>query len=505
MNFFSRLTNVGKATLIICVVAVIGAILYFSGATKSLGGISFGGDKPVTVAVNTYSGFLPIIGENSGVEPNVEAEIYKKYGIKVKFLIMDDFTACRAAFNEGTVDVAYCTLDALPVEMSSAGTMSDSRYFMLLNFSHGADALVVDGTINTIGDLKGKKVAYAEGTASQTLLINALETSGLSMSDIVPVKVENGTDAATAFKSGSVSACVTWSPDDEEACQAIKGAKILTSTANANALVTDGFIAKKDWLDKNQETAVKLVEAFLWANSNANTNPEAFKKGAEIFAKEFESNVEFAMNSGKKINYATLADNVNWFGLNSDYNGMTGERIYTKMSRAYTELNLTKNVIPWSKVAYTGIIEKILESGEIDNNQDANGTAKTEFSAPTEKLIEAKAVSQKKVTINFPTAGYTLDNQARAIIDREFLDIIRSFASVRIRIVGNTDNTGNYDSNIALSQKRAEAVVNYLVKEYNIDKNRFVVVGNGPKKAIADNVQGANENYRTTDLELLNE
>jgi NitT/TauT family transport system substrate-binding protein len=211
------------------------------------------------------------------------------------------------------------------------------------------------------------------------------------------------------------------------------------------------------------------------------------------------------MNSGKKINYATLADNVNWFGLNSDYNGMTGERIYTKMSRAYTELNLTKNVIPWSKVAYTGIIEKILESGEIDNNQDANGTAKTEFSAPTEKLIEAKAVSQKKVTINFPTAGYTLDNQARAIIDREFLDIIRSFASVRIRIVGNTDNTGNYDSNMALSQKRAEAVVNYLVKEYNIDKNRFVVVGNGPKKATADNIQGANENYRTTDLELLNE
>jgi NitT/TauT family transport system substrate-binding protein len=58
---------------------------------------------------------------------------------------------------------------------------------------------------------------------------------------------------------------------------------------------------------------------------------------------------------------------------------------------------------------------------------------------------------------------------------------------------------------MALSQKRAEAVVNYLVKEYNIDKNRFVVVGNGPKKAIADNVQGANENYRTTDLELLNE
>jgi NitT/TauT family transport system substrate-binding protein len=113
------------------------------------------------------------------------------------------------------------------------------------------------------------------------------------------------------------------------------------------------------------------------------------------------------------------------------------------------------------------------------------------------------AISNKKVTINFPTAGYTLDNEARAIIDRQFVDIAQQFSNSRIRVEGNTDNTGNYDSNVALSKKRAQAVVDYLVNEYGMNKNRFIVVGNGPKRAVQDGVNGSNENYRTTDFNLI--
>ena len=83
------------------------------------------------------------------------------------------------------------------------------------------------------------------------------------------------------------------------------------------------------------------------------------------------------------------------------------------------------------------------------------------------------------------------------------MDIAQQFSNVRIRVEGNTDNTGNYDTNIALSKKRAQAVVDYLVNEYGMDRNRFIVVGNGPKKAIADNVNGPNEKYRRTDFNLI--
>ena len=62
---------------------------------------------------------------------------------------------------------------------------------------------------------------------------------------------------------------------------------------------------------------------------------------------------------------------------------------------------------------------------------------------------------------------------------------------------------GNYDSNVALSKKRAQAVVDYLVSEYHLPKNKFVAVGNGPKKAVADGIRGENDAYRTTDLKIL--
>ena len=508
MKFFSRLTGIGKASIIILLVAIIGVVLYFSGALKSItksSGKSGDGKYDAVLAVNTYCGFEPIVWGNGGLEGTKDSYFYKKYGLRLKILIMDDFDAARAGLKDGSIDIEYCTLDALPTEMSSSGTMSDMRYFMLLNFSAGADAIVADGTINNIADLKGKKIAYAEGTASHTLLMNALETNSMTMDDIVPVKVGSGIEAAQAFKSRAVSAACVWAPDDEDCIAGVKNSKVLTSTAVASSLVSDGLIARKEWLEKNEDLATKIVEAILWANSEIRYNKDAFDEGAEIFAKAFETDKEFALASSVKINYATLEDEKNWFGLNTDYSGMTGERIYTKMSRSYSNVGLAKSVMPWSKVAYSEIIENVLEKNSLDNRQAAAGTADKEFSAPTENMKTSSALSNKKVTINFKTNSSELDNTARATIDKEFVDIAMQFSNARIRVEGNTDNTGNYNSNVALSKARAQAVVNYLVDEYHMNPNRFIVVGNGPKHAINDNVNGSNVDYRTTDFQLLSE
>lgn len=101
--------------------------------------------------------------------------------------------------------------------------------------------------------------------------------------------------------------------------------------------------------------------------------------------------------------------------------------------------------------------------------------------------------------------GSILDNDARALIDREFVPIAKQFNNARVRIEGNTDNTGNRAYNESLSSRRAQAVANYLINDYGFDPNRFIIVGNGPKNAIRDGVQGSNINYRTTDFMLVTE
>lgn len=498
---FSRLTTAGRIVVITLLVAIIGTVIYAFGGTQ----VGKSKKADATVVVNTYCGFSPIVWGNGGLEGSDESFFAKNYGLKLKIVIMDDFDAARSALKNGDVDIEYCTLDALPVEMGSAGTMTDVKYFMLLNFSAGADALVANSSIKTVSDLKGKRVAYSEGTASHTLLINALETSNMSMADIIPVKVGSGIEAAQLFKSKNVDCAAVWAPDDQDCVAAFQGAHVLTSTAQSNMLVSDGLIAKKDWLEKNSDLAKKIVEAILAANSEVSNNQTAFKEAAESFAKAFETDVDFALASSKTINYATLEDEKNWLGLNSDYSGMNGERIYSKMSRQYSQLGLCKSVMPWSKVAYTNIVESVGDNNNLTNKQSAFGTVEKTFAAPTTADETKVAFSNKKVTINFPTAGYTLDNDARSIIDREFVDIVQAYANTRIRIEGNTDATGNYNSNIELSKKRAQSVANYLVQQYGVNKNRIVVVGNGPKHAINDGVQGDNINYRTTDLNLLAE
>jgi NitT/TauT family transport system substrate-binding protein len=50
-----------------------------------------------------------------------------------------------------------------------------------------------------------------------------------------------------------------------------------------------------------------------------------------------------------------------------------------------------------------------------------------------------------------------------------------------------------------LSDKRAKSVVDYLVTEHQFDRNKFIVVGNGPDKPLADNSteEGKATNRRT--------
>nr|MBP6810668.1 OmpA family protein [Saprospiraceae bacterium] len=111
-----------------------------------------------------------------------------------------------------------------------------------------------------------------------------------------------------------------------------------------------------------------------------------------------------------------------------------------------------------------------------------------------------------RVSISFRSGEFQLDENAKYIIDKEFVDIAKAFSNARIRIEGNTDNVGNAASNKALSLKRAKAVADYLIATYNMPKNRFIIVGNGPDKSVATNdTEDGRARNRRTDFEIVGE
>ena len=503
---FSKLTGLGRLVVIVLVVGLLGAGIFFGAKSKgiNLGGLAGGDGKyDAYVLVDTYTGWGPFVAFNGGKDGSKESEFYKRFNLRLKIIQMDDFDGATAYFKEHKNAIRFCTLDSYPVEASQSGTMTDARYFMIHNFSAGADAIVATKNIKRVADLKGKKIVCSEGTASHSLLLNTLAANGLSNSDVQIITTGYGADVATAFKAGTADAAVVFCPDDD-ACikDGPAGTHVLVSTKDIQTLVTDGFLAHEEWLKDNPETAKKIVEALLWANSEMNNNPETYKEVCHVFAQEFDVPEEDVLTVGSKINFATLEDNINWFGLNTEYDEITGEKLYTKMSQVYGEIGLAKTTMPWRTISETSIIESLMKSNNLTNDQTANGTAKRKFSAPSMEVKSTEAFSDKEVIIEFPVDGSALSVDAETIIEREMLPIIKQFNNCYVRIEGNTDNTGSYQHNIELSKQRAQSVANYLNRQ-GVDRNRFIVEGNGPKRAISDGVVGSNQSYRTTSMKLV--
>lgn len=90
------------------------------------------------------------------------------------------------------------------------------------------------------------------------------------------------------------------------------------------------------------------------------------------------------------------------------------------------------------------------------------------------------------VDLNFPINREDIQNE-----EKEKLKVLGTFLEKYPRttavIEGHTDNVGNSDTNLALSQKRAESVVNYLLDGFNVDPSRLSAVGYGESRPIADN------------------
>ncbi|KAF3889602.1 MULTISPECIES: aliphatic sulfonate ABC transporter substrate-binding protein [Nostocales] len=68
-----------------------------------------------------------------------------------------------------------------------------------------------NSSIKSLGDLKGKKVAFAKGSSSQYMIVRALEKAGLKYSDIQPLYLSPA-EALPAFERGKLDAWVIWDP-----------------------------------------------------------------------------------------------------------------------------------------------------------------------------------------------------------------------------------------------------------------------------------------------------
>lgn len=126
------------------------------------------------------------------------------------------------------------------------------------------------------------------------------------------------------------------------------------------------------------------------------------------------------------------------------------------------------------------------------------------------QIPDVARLKELKVLVKFqPATAYTLDNvlfeTGKANLKNTSFKAIDELAAamtakstMEIEIAGHTDNVGDKDANLKLSQERAEAVRAYLIKK-GIDASRITAKGYGDTKPVADNSTdtGKQQNRRT--------
>jgi NitT/TauT family transport system substrate-binding protein len=116
-------------------------------------------------------------------------------------------SAVVRAFANGAADAAVVTLDNV-IRMREAG--QKLQVLMALSQSAGADALLAREGIQRLEDLKGKRVGVERG-AGTYLLINALESAGMTQEDIEPVPMFQS-EMDLALQNAQVDAVVVADP-----------------------------------------------------------------------------------------------------------------------------------------------------------------------------------------------------------------------------------------------------------------------------------------------------
>ena len=221
--------------------------------------------KPLTIAYSDWPGWLVW-------EIAVQKKLFDEEGVKVDMKYME-YDATINAFAASEVDgVCIVCGDALTV-----GDKTPSTAIVLTDYSNGNDK-IIGVEVDSIKDLKGKKVGVELNHVDHLLLVKALEKNGMKETDVKLINNETAKLPA-ALRSGGVQAVGVWYPISGEALKVPK-AKALFTSADEPGLIYDALHVSRKTLSTRRDDWKKVVAvwfkclAFL---EDAKTHDEAVK------------------------------------------------------------------------------------------------------------------------------------------------------------------------------------------------------------------------------------
>ncbi|MDO5047808.1 MAG: ABC transporter substrate-binding protein [Anaerococcus sp.] len=217
----------------------------------------------------------------------VDKGYFEEEGLNVNLIEFADGPSEIAAMEGGSVDIAYIGHGAHKLAIQGSANI------IVPSSVHNTDKITVlpDSGIETIEDIKGKKIAYTAGSSSETALTGALNKAGITMDDIDPYEMD-ATNMVAAMMSGSVDAATAWNPYDAQILDNVEGSKqIEFSTDSVNL---SSFIALPKYVEENRDLVLRFSRAIYKAMQFA-ADKENWDYAVGLYAKQTAKDKEAAM------------------------------------------------------------------------------------------------------------------------------------------------------------------------------------------------------------------
>jgi len=455
--------------------------------------------RPLVVAINTWAGHAPGVVFNGGLDPNPTSAYTRRFGLQVKFVLLEDPAAKLAAFRKGDVDIMWDTVDNWAREASILADQNQkAKSIIMQDWSRGGDGIVSLSTIKSVEDLKGKKISCTQFTPSHFLLLYLLAQSGLTPEDRTTVEksiifTQDAPAAAAMFKAKQVDAAVTWEPDLSTSVTA-RGdeAHVLVSTTAATNIIADTLVARQDLIEQAPGTVRDFVQGWFDGIELIKNDPAA-AYAVVGKALKLDADTVSGMLSGLKL--TPYADNAQFYGL-------TGGKAH------YDTLFNTAFVI-WRK---KGLVTRPVDGKDWADTRFI-GELATQY--PGQKVEEPtivarkasekdRAIINKQIQIHFTPGSDVIMAGSYFVLDA-LGETMTSFGNTYLRVEGNTDSTGPAAVNLTLSERRALAVRTYILQNFpNIQPARFQTIGRGSANPVADNTtETGRQLNRRTDIKVV--
>jgi len=228
--------------------------------------------EPLKVGYSDWPGWV-------AWEIALEKGWFEEEGVDVEFLWMD-YVASMDSYVAGNLDAVSMTNgDALV----TGATGKPSVAIIINDYSNGNDMLIAAPGIESVKDLKGKKIGLEEGFVSHLFAIKALEANGMTSDDVEIINTPTN-ETPQVLASGAVDAISAWQPSSGQALKTVSGSTAVFTSKDVPGIIYDVLYVSPESLEEHREEWAKVVKVWYRIVDYIH-DEEHFDEALEILAK----------------------------------------------------------------------------------------------------------------------------------------------------------------------------------------------------------------------------